>query len=120
MLVRLDEIEGVARSFSNHGGTLLKIEIEAQAAATMDAIQNELKNAGRKPQLLAASEYEAALKNETWRTAAGVRMLTMIEYGTLAGRWLRQPLVLIPLCAVGFYCIRRRLHAGHEARSRAC
>ena len=117
MLVRLDQISGVDRSFSNHSGTLLKVELDGNVPAAVDAIENELKTAGRKPQLLSEPDYKAALSDETWRSASGVRILSLIEYGTFAARWLKQPLVFITVLALGAYFVRRRFSKTAEVKS---
>lgn len=98
MLVRLDNIVGVAESFANYTGTMLKVELEeGPSDSVVEAIRDELAKANRKPTLLDGADFETALHNERWQNAAGVRFLTSIEYMTFTGRWLRHPLVFIPL-----------------------
>ena len=87
---------------------MLKVELDGNVSDTVEAIEDELKISGRKTQRLFGVDYEAALTDETWRTSSGVRMLSLIEYATLAGRWLKQPLVFIPLLALGAYFVRRK------------
>jgi len=112
VLARLDQIDNVVKSYANHTGTMLKVELVSESTtAIVEAISDELSPEDRKPTFLTGEDYETALRDERWRDARGIRILSLIEYTTLAARWVSKPGVFLPtlmVVAAALYWRRRQ------------
>jgi hypothetical protein len=85
VLVRLDKIAGVEKSWSNRTGTMLPVSIvpSADRDKVAEAVREILTRENGKPVLLAGNELEQALVREEWRSPGE---LSAIEFRTLALR----------------------------------
>ena len=90
MLVRLDELADVERSFSNHTGTLLRItpSPNVELTAVTNAVASVLEAEYRSPVSLSGEELAIVLRDEEWRDASRIGELTSIEIRMLALRGL--------------------------------
>jgi hypothetical protein len=120
VLARLDQIDGVDRSFVNRSGTLIRLSLrpgsDVEKVAEESARVLSEGDADRIPGRLAEGDAREALRAEEWRDQAQVAELSTIEVRTLA---LRLSLALLLLgAAVGLAVYwRRRRKAGAAARA---
>jgi hypothetical protein len=120
VLARLDEIDGVERSYANRAGTLLRLSIAA--SADPDRVSGEaLRVLGdrRNPTRLGDDERDQALGQEEWRGADRVGELSAIERRTLILRgslWLVGGLAVVVVVVL---LIRRLRRAWKAARRQA-
>ena len=115
MLVRLDGLSEVQKSFSNHSGTLLRVTATpgADGSDVAHAVAKVLESEGRAQTMLTGDESTNALRMEEWRDSSRIEELTAIEIRTLAIRYLGYALpVLVGLVgAVMFWRKRRKVTA---------
>jgi hypothetical protein len=85
VLARLDQIEGVEKSFANRTGTMLRVSLapSADRDKVAEAIRGIMTRENRKPVFLAGNELEQALVKEEWGSPGE---LSAIEFRTLALR----------------------------------
>jgi hypothetical protein len=117
VLARLDEIDGVERSYANRAGTLLRLSVAA--SADPDRVTGEALRAlgnRRNPTRLADDERDQALGQEEWRGADRIDELSAIEFRTLALRgslWLVGGLAVVVVVVL---LVRRLRRAWRAAR----
>ena len=116
MLARLDQIDGVERSYANRSGTLIRLSVAPAADPERVAreVPEVLADEGRGASRLAGSELEQALEGEEWRHAGRVRELSQIEFRTLALRplpWLAGSAALLGLLTFLKRSLLQPLHA---------
>ena len=121
MLVRLDQLPGIERSFANRSGTLLRLSVSAagDVANVVDAA-SELLDAeyGGSTQLSGAA-FATALKGEEWRDHSRIGELSSIEMRILVGRGLLALLVIGSIVLTIVWLRRRAVHtsgSGYTAR----
>ena len=111
MLVRLDELIEVERSFSNHTGTLLRIVPTAgvDLGKVTEAVSNVLEAEYRNPVALSGGDLPSALSDEQWRDSSRIGELTSIEIRTLILRGLGYyGLPVIAVLSIGIVWWRRK------------
>ena len=110
MLVRLDQLPGIERSFANRSGTLLRLSVSSagDVANVVDAA-SELLDAeyGGSTQLSGAA-FATALKGEEWRDHSRIGELSSIEMRILVGRGLFALLVVGSIIVLPIVWLRRR------------
>jgi hypothetical protein len=108
VLARLDQIDGVERSYANRTGTLIRVSVAPGADRNRVAgeVLKALGEGNRNVSRLADSELGRALEKEEWRDASRVRELSAIEYRTLVLRGL--PWLAGVLAAIGAVTLLRR------------
>jgi hypothetical protein len=102
VLARLDAIRGVNKSFANQSGTMVRVQVVADA--NLEQIMEDLTGvlqdeAGRSPERVPVDESMQLLEHEEWRDATRVAELSMIEFRTLT---VRAVFVLVGIVALGF------------------
>lgn len=98
MLVRLQQIDGVERSFTDRSGTLIRLSLSTTAdleSVTHAAVQ-ELDTQNGSPVQISRDEAASILRGQEWRDASQMGELTAIEIRTLALR------ALVIVGAIGF------------------
>ena len=114
MLVRLDKLSEVQKSFSNHSGTLLRVTAASGADGrdVAHAVAKVLESEGRAQTMLTGDELTNVLRMEEWRDSSRIAELTAIEIRTLAIRYLGYalPVIVGLVGAVMFWRKRRRVN----------
>jgi hypothetical protein len=88
VLAQLDKVPGVARSYANHTGNMVRVFVAAAGDPDKVAGQVEkiLATEKRHPARLKGDEFMQALDQEQWREGERVSELSAIEFRTLGMR----------------------------------
>jgi len=92
VLEQLDGVKGVAKSWVNHDGTLIKLALESDANHPLvrKEIERLLKEQKRSPRFIEKGERSEMLTSETWREHDQVHELSAIESRELALRFAEE------------------------------
>ena len=113
MLARLDEIDGVERSFVNRAGTLIRLSVSATADA--DAVAARVVNVlaeeadDRLPTRFSEDAVGKTLAAEEWRDATRVAELSAIELRTLMVRLAVVLLLVVAVVSLWWLWKQRRV-----------
>lgn len=88
VLTRLNQIDGVSRSFSNWTGSRLRISVApgADRSAVAERVRQVLAAQDRQPKPMGGTQLSKALHGEDWYGAAHLVDLSSYEFRTIAKR----------------------------------
>jgi hypothetical protein len=113
VLARLDQVEGVERSFTDYTGTLIRLSLRSGAdpQKVAAAVTRVLHGATAEGSVvrLTPEEATAAVQAEEWRDLSRVGELSTIEWRTLGRRALLAVVGILGALGLGIVWRRRRL-----------